>query len=235
MHGFADRVRARRAGGAGGPARAPKAEARADVAGGEVRQNLQNGERAQAARAALRQALGCGLKAGEPPDAGTDDHADAIGVDLGSQVSPQVGVVDRHLRRREGQQLVAIHALLFAAIHPVGGLEAVGLARDARIEARGIEQGDGTDARTAGDQRLPGGVGANATGRDQPQAGNHHALSVAQGFSHRSNTSRVDVAEAYRRPLASFKVASLNAARRPKDSVMPSASRRPVSRVMALW
>ncbi len=48
-------------------------------------------------------------------------------------------------------------------------------------------------------------------------------------------TSRVDVAEAYRRPEASTSSASANAARRPKDSSSPSARTLPVSLVKALW
>jgi hypothetical protein len=53
-------------------------------------------------------------------------------------------------------------------------------------------------------------------------------------FSYLSNTSNVEVAEAYKRPLVSVSLASANAALRPKDSVRPSARNKPVSFVIAL-
>jgi hypothetical protein len=55
-----------------------------------------------------------------------------------------------------------------------------------------------------------------------------------RGNDQRSNTSNVDVADAYKRPVASVSVASANAARRPIEITRPSARSNPESRVTAL-
>ncbi len=46
--------------------------------------------------------------------------------------------------------------------------------------------------------------------------------------SHLSNTSNVDVADAYKLPFASVSLASANAALRPNESTLPSARKSPV-------
>ncbi len=51
----------------------------------------------------------------------------------------------------------------------------------------------------------------------------------------RSITRSDDVAEARRRPDASVSLASVKAARRPKESTVPSARTLPVSAVMPRW
>ena len=53
--------------------------------------------------------------------------------------------------------------------------------------------------------------------------------------AHRSNTSKVDVADAYNWPSLPFNVASANATRRPKLRIRPSARNGPVAVVIALW
>lgn len=51
---------------------------------------------------------------------------------------------------------------------------------------------------------------------------------------HLSNTSNVDVADAYNLPLASLSFPSAKAALRPNESTRPSARRSPVSLVIGL-
>ena len=58
---------------------------------------------------------------------------------------------------------------------------------------------------------------------------------VNAGYCLRSTISSVDVADAYNRPSSSTSVPSVNAARLPKETILPMARSRPVSRMMALW
>jgi hypothetical protein len=62
------------------------------------------------------------------------------------------------------------------------------------------------------------------------QVVNHKGVRIP----HLSNTSNVDIADAYNLPLASVNLASANAALRPNESTRPSARKSPVSLVIGL-
>jgi hypothetical protein len=90
----------------------------------------------------------------EPTDAGPDDGAGATG---------EVLVVEREARGGDGLDRgshvhldVPVHATGFLALEPVLGVEVLQLPGELGLRGRGIERGDRSDARSAGEHAGPG-------------------------------------------------------------------------------
>ena len=66
--------------------------------------------------------------------------------------------------------VVPAHVL---GLHELRRVEALDLAGHVHLERRGVEQGDAIDARPAGDERVPGGIGSDPDRRHDSQARHH--------------------------------------------------------------
>ena len=127
----ADGVRRGGAGGAGRRVRSLGAEADGHLAGGQVDDRCGNEEGRDAARPALEQRLVLALDGAEPADARGDEHPDARG-DLRRDLQP--GVVDRELRRGDGELDEDVHLLDVFLLDELQRIELLHLTGDTRRE-----------------------------------------------------------------------------------------------------
>ena len=127
-----------------GPA---QVEIHRDQARGHVRDEHRDHERREPARAALEQdrvLLGDGLQAA---DAGADEDADFVAVDL---VQVQPGILERLPGGINAELGIAVRAPDFLGRGKGrGGVEVLHLAGDLGVECRGVERGDRVDAALA--------------------------------------------------------------------------------------
>src|SRR5574337_1126739 len=122
--------------------RAAEAEADGDMAGGEVRKDRRNKERADPTGSLLQQNLVRVLQAGDAAHAGPDKDADAARFHLRSS---EMGAIDRH--NGGGQRIVnkPVHLLDLFLLHIEKRVKSLALCSDLRIVATGVEPCDMVD------------------------------------------------------------------------------------------
>ena len=167
----ADGVGAGGAGGDGVVVRAARAEADRDLAGGHVGNEGGDEERRDAPRALLEQHLELFLEPGEPAHARPNHRADLVGC----RGDVEARLFERVLRRGNRELDEAVHAPRFLALDEVAGIEVRNLARDARLEVRGLAERDGADPVFATEERVPGGLPADAECGHHADAGHDDA------------------------------------------------------------
>ena len=151
----------------------------------------------------------------------------------GGDARVEVAHVDPHQRLARMHQLIVLHQHVGHQPAHLGGdgaavrlhIGIVGGFADARREQPG-DAGDGDQhGDDAGDQRI-------ARDAEPPLGGGR--LDMDHGRSvHWDITSRVEVADAIRRPSESVSLASAKATRRPNESRVPTARTLPVAGVIA--
>ncbi len=141
-------------------------------AGGDVGDERRDREGRDARRTALDEDAGLVLDGLHAADAGTDDHAKALGVDLGDI---QLGVVDGHPGGGDGVLRVAVVALGLLRVHELARIEVTHLGPDLGREIRRVETRDAGDTGTALGQGVPEGLGIMAKRRQATDAGDDDA------------------------------------------------------------
>lgn len=210
--GVAYGVRARCAGGDGGVRGPAQMVLNGDVSRRQIDQVGRDEERRQAPLAAIFQRPGRCLDAGQAADAGTDHHAAAF---LFRQCGRRpAGIAQRFGGGGDGVDDEGIHFLQFLALDPVFRTKAAFLARrrqlpgDARRQVGGRETVQHADAAVAGQQPLPGALGANCQRGQHADAGDDHAAQAERvgqsvvGRRHRSPFSKLNKAEMYQQSPA---------------------------------
>ena len=88
-------------------------------------------------------------------------------------VDREPGVLHREVRGRHRELDEAVHLLDVLLLHPAQRVEALHLAGEAGGVLGGVEEGDGAGARPAGQEALPGLLGADAERGHEPDARHH--------------------------------------------------------------
>ncbi len=175
---FADRVRARGAGGRAGQVGALRPEQDGDLPGGHVEDHPGDEKRRNPARSALRQERVLGFEELQAADTGADVDARAFGV-AGADLVARVG--QRLTRRRDGEVGEGIHLADVLLVHHRQRVEPAHLSRYPRTVVARVEAGDRSDAAFPGKQGLPRALAIEAQRRQQPDAGDDNA-SAHEGF-----------------------------------------------------
>ena len=141
-----DRMRRRRARGAGRQVRPFGAEADRHLSCREVDDGCGNEERRDLPRPSGEERLVLALDAGEPADAGAHEHADVRGVRLGNR---QLRVIHRELRGRNRVLDEDVHLLDVLLLDELQRIESLDFARDPRGKRGRVEARDLSDAALA--------------------------------------------------------------------------------------
>ena len=136
-----------------------------DPARGEVDDRGGDEERADPAGPALEEGLVLALDGGEPADPAADEdaHPSRLG-----RVHGECGVLHREVGGGDRELDEAVDLLDVLLLDPGERVEALHLAGEAGGVLGGVEQRDGARPRAAGEQTLPGLLGADAQGRHEP-------------------------------------------------------------------
>src|SRR5688500_14840623 len=159
-----------------------------DLAGRGVRQHVRQHEGGHAPWPALVERLLALDQDADAADAGSEDHAEAIGVEVAVDppvLAEQPGVAQGLAAGRHREVRVAVVASHVLGIHVGRCVESLHLARDVDLERGGVEEGDVGDAGTAGDEGVPGGIRADPDRRHDAQAGRDRASRGHAGISRR--------------------------------------------------
>ncbi len=114
-----------------------------------------------------------GVQAAKPH---TQDDADPRGVAL---VDDEAGVLDQHVAGGDGELNETVHAPSLLCGNAVGfGVEALDFAGNAGVESGGVKQGDGPDARFAGQKVVPTVGDIPAQRRQRGYAGYNNAFAA---------------------------------------------------------
>ncbi len=183
--GVTHRVKARRAGGAGGGIWPLGAITNGDMPRGEVHDHPWNEERRDAARTFLHERRVGLFEKGQPADPRTDVDSRALAVGF---INDQPRVFDREAARRKSEMDEAVGLFDFLFLKHRERIEPLDLTRDTRDVVRGIEMCDRADPAPTLNQAVPGLRGADPERGNEPYARNDDAATrwsrgvLVQGF-----------------------------------------------------